>query len=71
MEETNWNLASNSQLKEEKARLENEFKAKQNEIGGLVGKINEYNEILIDLSKQYREINEILNKREGKKNESK
>jgi chromosome condensin MukBEF ATPase and DNA-binding subunit MukB len=68
MEENfNWNLASNSQLKEECERLEKEFIIKQKELGNFVSKIDEYNEVLVNLSKQYREIKEILNKREGKK----
>lgn len=69
-ENFNWNLASNAQLKEECERLETEFKKKQEELGGLVSKIDEYNTVLVNLSKQYREVKEILNKREGK-NESK
>jgi wobble nucleotide-excising tRNase len=71
MEENfNWNLASNAQLKEECERLEKEFGEKQKELGGLVSKIDEFNEILFNMSKKYRELKEILNKREGK-NESK
>lgn len=69
-ENFNWNLASNAQLKEECERLETEFKKKQEELGGIVSKIDEYNTLLVNLSKQYREVKEILNKREGK-NESK
>ena len=71
MEENfNWNLASNSQLKEECKHLEIEFSEKQEELAIAVNKIDELNETLINLSKKYREIKEILNKREGK-NESK
>lgn len=71
MEENfNWNLASNAQLKEECERLKKEFVKNQEELGKIVGKIDEYNEILTNLSKQYREVNGILFKREGK-NESK
>jgi len=71
MEENfNWKLASNAQLKEECERLEKEFTRNQEELGKIVSKIDEYNEVLVGLSKQYREVKEILNKREGK-NESK
>lgn len=71
MEENfNWKLASNAQLKEECERLEKEFTRNQEELGKIVSKIDEYNEVLVELSKQYREVKEILNKREGK-NESK
>ena len=45
----NWQLASNSQLKEECERLEKEF-----------------NETLTKLSKQYVDLKNILNKREGR-----
>ena len=70
MEENfNWNLASNAQLKEECERLKKEFVRNQEELGKVVSKIDEYNEVLVDLSKQYRQVKEILNKREGK-NES-
>lgn len=65
----NWKLASNSQLKEECARLEKEFEAKQNELREIVNKVDELNASLVEMSKQYRELKEILNKREGK-NES-
>lgn len=68
MEENfNWNLASNAQLKEECERLEKEFVRNQEDLGKVVSKIDEYNEILVNLSKQYRNVKEILNKREGKK----
>jgi len=71
MEENfNWNLASNAQLKEECERLEKEFAQNQEELGKIVSKIDEYNVVLTDLSKQYIQVKEILNKREGK-NESK
>ena len=67
MEENfNWNLASNAQLKEECERLKKEFVRNQEELGKVVSKIDEYNEVLVDLSKQYRQVKEILNKREGK-----
>ena len=66
MEETNWNLASNSQLKEECERLEKIFKEKQDNIKEFVGKIDSINSKLVELSKKYLEIKDILNKREGK-----
>ena len=65
----NWKLASNSQLKEECSRLEKEFEAKQNELRKIVNTVDELNNSLVEMSRQYREIKEILNKREGK-NES-
>lgn len=67
MEENfNWNLASNSQLKEECERLEKEFSTLQTELKEYVNKIDSLNTNLVDMSKKYREIKEILNKREGK-----
>jgi uncharacterized coiled-coil DUF342 family protein len=67
MEENfNWNLASNSQLKEECGRLEKEFSTLQTELKEYVNKIDSLNTNLVDMSKKYREIKEILNKREGK-----
>ena len=67
MEENfNWNLASNSQLKEECGRLEKEFSTLQTELKEYVNKIDSLNANLVDMSKKYREIKEILNKREGK-----
>jgi chromosome segregation ATPase len=67
MEENfNWNLASNSQLKKECERLEKEFSTLQTELKEYVNKIDSLNTNLVDMSKKYREIKEILNKREGK-----
>lgn len=67
MEENfNWNLASNSQLKEECERLEKEFSTLQTELKEYVNKIDSLNTNLVEMSKKYREIKEILNKREGK-----
>ena len=65
-EKFNWNLASNSQLKEECGRLEKEFSTLQTELKEYVNKIDSLNTNLVDMSKKYREIKEILNKREGK-----
>lgn len=69
-ENFNWNLASNAQLKEECEHLEIEFAERQEELAIAVNKIDELNETLVNLSKKYRQVKEILNKREGK-NESK
>ena len=68
MEENfNWQLASNSQLKEECERLEKEFKEKQDEMREMVKKFDEISETMTKLSKEYVKIKEILDKREGKK----
>ena len=67
MNESNWNIVSNSQLKEELTRLETEFKLKQDEMGKIVLKIDELHNSMNELSKTYVEIKNILDKREGKK----
>ena len=67
MNESNWNIVSNSQLKEELTRLETEFKLKQDEMGKIVLKIDELHNSMNELSKTYVEIQDILDKREGKK----
>ena len=67
MNESNWNMVSNSQLKEELTRLETEFKLKQDEMGKIVLKIDELHNSMNELSKTYVEIRDILYKREGKK----
>ena len=67
MNESNWNIVSNSQLKEELTRLETEFKLKQDEMGKIVLKIDELHNSMNELSKTYVEIKDILDKREGKK----
>lgn len=68
MEENfNWNLASNAQLKEECERLESEFSEKQQKMKDAVKEIDDLNESLKELSRQYVDIKNILNKREGKK----
>lgn len=68
MEENfNWNLASNVQLKEECERLESEFSEKQQKMKDAVKEIDDLNESLKELSRQYVDIKNILNKREGKK----
>ena len=67
MNESNWNMVSNSQLKEELTRLETEFKLKQDEMGKIVLKIDELHNSMNELSKTYIEIKDILDKREGKK----
>ena len=67
MNESNWNMVSNRQLKEELTRLETEFKLKQDEMGKIVLKIDELHNSMNELSKTYVEIKDILDKREGKK----
>ena len=67
MNESNWNMVSNSQLKEELTRLETEFKLKQDEMGKIVLKIDELHNSMNELSKTYVEIKDILDKSEGKK----
>ena len=67
MNESNWNMVSNSQLKEELTRLETEFQLKQDEMGKIVLKIDELHNSMNELSKTYVEIKNILDKREGKK----
>ena len=67
MKETNWNMASNAQLKEELERLEKLFNAKQKEMEKIVSEIDVLHNDMNNLSKSYVEIKHILNKREGKK----
>ena len=67
MKETNWNIASNTQLKEELTRLETEFKLKQSEMEKIVSEIDVLHNSMNELSKTYVEIKDILDKREGKK----
>ena len=67
MNESNWNMVSNSQLKEELTRLETEFKLKQNEMEKIVSEIDVLHNSMNELSKTYVEIKDILDKREGKK----
>ena len=67
MKETNWNIASNTQLKEELTRLEPEFKLKQNEMEQIVKEIDVLHKSMNELSNTYVEIKDILDKREGKK----
>ena len=65
-EEKNWNMASNSQLKEECERLEKDFSEKQELLREGMEKIEELNNYLIELSREYNEVKKILNKREGR-----
>lgn len=67
MKETNWNMASNAQLKEELERLEKLFNAKQKEMEKIVSEIDVLHNDMNNLSKSYVEIKKILDKREGKK----
>lgn len=66
MKETNWNMASNDQLKKELERLEKLFNAKQKEMEKIVLEIDVLHNDMNNLSKSYVEIKDILNKREGK-----
>lgn len=63
MDDINWNLASNTQLKEECDRLEKEFKEKQK-------LMENTHKQMVELSKQYVEVKKILDKRQGKRNGS-
>ena len=67
MKETNWNMASNAQLKEELERLDKLFNAKQKEMEKIVSEIDVLHNDMNNISKSYVEIKHILNKREGKK----
>lgn len=67
MKETNWNMASNAQLKEELERLDKLFNTKQKEMEKIVSEIDVLHNDMNNLSKSYVEIKDILNKREGKK----
>ena len=67
MKETNWNMASNVQLKKELERLDKLFNAKQKEMEKIVSEIDVLHNDMNNLSKSYVEIKHILNKREGKK----
>jgi len=66
----NWKLASNSQLKEECERLEKEFVEKQQEMRQHAEIIDALNETMIELSKQYVVVKDILDKRQGKNKKS-
>lgn len=66
MKETNWNMASNVQLKKELERLEKLFNAKQKEMEKIVLEIDVLHNDMNNLSKSYVEIKDILNKRQGK-----
>ena len=55
-------LMSNTELKEKCKELETQFKEKQKIV-------SENYKIMIDLSQQYKTIKELLEKREGKKND--
>ena len=67
MKETNWNMASNAQLKEEKKKKKKLFNTKQKEMEKIVSEIDVLHNDMNNLSKSYVEIKDILNKREGKK----
>ncbi len=62
----NWDFASNAQLKEECERLESEFSENQKKMKDAIKEIDDINEALKDLSRQYVAVKKILNKREGK-----
>jgi len=67
MNETNWNMASNAQLKKELERLEKLFNEKQKEMEKTILEIDVLHNDMNNLSKSYVEIKDIVNKREGKK----
>lgn len=70
MEEINWNLASNSQLKEESERLTKNFEEKKQQVGNLISQLETLDEEMNELSKQYMSIKKIINKREGKNDDT-
>ena len=65
-ENINWNLSSNTELKEKIESLEKEFAEKQAELNTIVQRVEELNNSMVELSKEYNKIVEILNKREGR-----
>ena len=65
-ENINWNLSSNTELKEKIESLEKEFAEKQAELKTIVQRVEELNNSMVELSKEYNKIVEILNKREGR-----
>lgn len=60
MSEKNWNLLSNNQLEEERDNLEKEYEKKQVQMLQL-------HEEMVQISTDYKNLSEILNKRQGKK----
>ena len=70
MEEINWNLASNSQLKEESERLTKNFEEKKQQVGNLISQLETLDKEMNELSKQYMSIKKIINKREGKNDDT-
>jgi len=70
MEEINWNLASNSQLKEESERLAKNFEEKKQQVGNLISQLETLDKEMNELSKQYMSIKKIINKREGKNDDT-
>ncbi len=60
MSEKNWNLLSNNQLEEERNNLEKEYEKKQVQMLQL-------HEEMVQISTDYKNLSEILNKRQGKK----
>ena len=62
----NWNMATNSQLRQECKSLEDEFGTLQDTLRQIVERIDEINGRLNELSYEYITIKEILDKREGK-----
>lgn len=65
-ENINWNLSSNTELKEKIESLEKEFAEKQAELKTIVQRVEELNNSMVELSKEYNKVVEILNKREGR-----
>lgn len=57
----NMNTASNSELKQECERLDSEYKVLQSEASEKLKR-------MMELSEQYTKIKELLDKREGRKN---
>jgi predicted nucleic acid-binding Zn-ribbon protein len=66
MEEMDWNMASNVQIKEKLEALKKDFDKKQKKMKKIVDSMDELHNQMFELSKNYTELKSILNKREGK-----
>lgn len=62
MKKTDWKMASNSQLVDKLKSLNEEFEEKKEQMLSL-------HKEMTKISEEYEEVNNILNKRQGKKND--
>lgn len=67
MEEKDWNIASNKEMKEELERLNTSFQTKQGRMKEVITELESLDKEMNDLSRSYVKIKEILDRREGKK----